>query len=219
MSNASITTVVGLVAVTTTVVEDIVVEVTVSSTEALHPIVGPTTVIAIIAPLGKRTVKTMVIVKITLPIVAPKTVANAIPVITVITSVKADVTAIVGKRPSFIAKINKTVKSMGCALTHGSNAARILPTRRNHLAVAPKQAIIRMMILALKLVQAAAVCYRTKVTKAAAGAAAVQALTTITLAYPIVIVMPPLIMTTLEGTCTRIKPQLLLRNLQKRNLP
>ena len=187
----------GLVAVTTTVVEDIVVEVTVSRTAAVRLIVSQTTAIVIIAPLEKRTAKTMVIVKITLPIVAPKTVANAIPVITVITSVKADVTAIVGQRPSFIVKINKTVKSMGRALTHGSNAARILPTRRNHLAVAPKQVIIRMMTLALKLVQAAAVYYRTKVTKAAAGAAAAQALTTIMLAYLIVIAMPPLIMITL----------------------
>ena len=193
-------------------------EVNVSLTATVRPIVSQTTAIVIIAPLEKRTVKTMVIVKITLPIVAPKTVANAIPVITVITSVKAAVTAIVGQRPSFIVKINKTVKSMGRALTHGSNAARILPTRRNHLAVAPKQVIIKMTILALKLVQAAAVCYRTKVTKAAAGAAAAQALTTITLAYPIVIVMPPLMVITLAGTCTGRKPQLLVRNLQERNL-
>jgi hypothetical protein len=183
---------------------------------AVRPIAGQTTAIAIIAPLEKRTARTMVIVKITLPTVAPKTVANAIRVIAVITSVKTTVTT--AALESFIAKINKTERSISRAVTHGTSAARILQTRRNHLAVASKQVIIRMTTLALKLVKTAAVCCLTRVMKAAAGAAAAQALITITLAYLIVIAMPLLMTITLEGTCTGRKPQLRKPQLPSRNL-
>ena len=124
-----------------------------------------------------------------------------------------------GPKESFIAKINKTARSISPAVTHGSNAARILPIRRNHLAVASKQVTIRMTTLALKLVKTAAACCLTRVMKAAAGAAAAQALTTITLDYLMMIAMPPLIMIILERTCTRKRPQLPLRNLQTRSLP
>jgi len=202
-----------------TIVEDTVVEELVSRTEAVRPIASQTTAIAIIALLEKRTARTMVIVKITLPTVAPKTVANAIPVITVTTTVNTAVTTTVGPRPSFIVKINKTARSISLVATHGNNAARILPIRRSHLAVASSLVIIKMTTLALKLVKLAAACCHTKVmTAAEATAAAALAPTTIMLAYLIVIVMPPL-MIILEGTCTGKRPQSPLRNLQPRSLP